>query len=188
MCLWCSAETSSHNLFFPPCFKVLPSLVYLLFTSQLTPTALKHFSSSSSHCYGEQDCSSPTPRIFVLELTSVGMANITCRPQEQVVLNCALYSYTVTLLKYSNFYCVPHLLVTVPVHICKIWNSELSSHLATPCVICYELHYSNSCFVDWFTWQSLTNPLTDLCLCLIFLFRAPELAFRYNFLTCIHTE
>lgn len=45
-----------------------------------------------------------TPLIFVLELTSVGMANITFRPQEQVVLNCALYSYTALLLKYSNFY------------------------------------------------------------------------------------
>lgn len=74
-------------LYFLFALKFFIPFTYLLFISQLTPTALKHFHSSSSHCYGEQDRSSPTPRIFILELTSVGMANITFRPQEQELLS-----------------------------------------------------------------------------------------------------
>lgn len=167
MCLWCSAETSSWETFFVFCsvLKFFLPFAYLLFTSQLPPTALKQISSSSSHCYGEQDCSSPTRLIFVLELTSVGMANITFRQQEQVVLNRTLYSFTAVLLKCSNFYfhCDRDSLVTAPVHICTNYKSELSSLPTTPCIISYKLHYSHSCFVYWITWQSSSWGFMQLC-------------------------
>ncbi|KAM7406537.1 hypothetical protein PAMP_000911 [Pampus punctatissimus] len=85
-------------------FYLSQDVMLLIDDIKLTPTALKHFSSSSSHCYGEQHCFSPMPLVFVLDLASVGMANITFRPQEQVVLSSNLYSYTAMLLKFSNLH------------------------------------------------------------------------------------
>lgn len=177
VCLWCSAETSSYDPFFG--LKFFLPFAYLPFTSQLTPTALKNFSSSSSHCYGEQDCSSPTPLIFVLELTSVGMANITFRPQEQVVLNCTLYSYTAMLLKYSDFYfhSVRHSLVTAPVHICKIKQWTLFTPFSSMCYVLQTALFKQLFCILNQPRNLLSGIYTALFPHLLYLY-APECAFR----------
>lgn len=159
---------------------------YLLFTSQLTPTALKHFHSSSSHCYGEHDCSSPTPHIFVLELTSLGMANITFRPQEQDVLNCTLQSYAAMPFKMLK-------LLSSHYRYCScthLWNfnSEFSSHITAPCVICYELHYSNICFVYWVTWQASFRRFIQHCFLFSCICMLPSVPLQYDFIILFFTH
>lgn len=145
----------SHRplLFIIICSRVSPAFTYLLFTPQLTPTASERFPSSSSHCYGEQDVSSPTSHIFVL--TSLRMANITFRQQEQVAASCTLHSYTEmlhTTTKLSE-------ICRARAHLCNLkrWT------LLAPRSFLHELHNLNSCFVHWIARQTATLGCARLC-------------------------